>query len=424
MQAMLDREMPLERRRRFIWWWWSLLLLPVALYGSWQWFHSDTPSSPVKEQHSTLPMASIAPRASQPLESQSANHGSIHLNQVAQNEKGQAPKSVATHLASTNSNIQPQPSILSPSKVSQQEVETTAIGLTIAQSPVEVHSPVKTLIDLQSIPAYPLDLQQQTIFSIPSKTFAHLHKPVKKPTVGKWAIGATSAISTEQFSTINGFSTGLTVDWKFARKWGLRTGAFYNIHTPQEKYRPVASVRSSDYTSNVDGSVIVVDAVTGAEVVSIGGVNYYGDSLSGRVFIPVNRLQRIELPVSAFWQASRPLKIFAGVSFARTLSTTADRQNYSGDYILRLADKTAEDDASDLSSSELDNWSADAMLGAGFRLGKSFEIGFSAKMPFNDFKGLKKASYSPSFNTGITDEVGRTRERGTPVFSLYGTLFF
>ncbi len=422
MQAMLDREMPLERRRRFIWWWWSLLLLPLALYGSWQWFHSDTPSSPVKELKSTLPIANVAPKATQPQDNLVPEASTTIMSQAV---------ALDENLASRPTQKEGSKSVVKSSannSANQDDLEERAgvkfAPIAIANNPNNTDTPEKTLLDLQLIPAYPLDLQTHTTIQSPSREFAHLHKPIKKAVASKWALGATSFISTEQFSTINGFSTGLTVDWKFARKWGLRSGAFYNIHTPQEKYRPVASVRSSDYTSNVDGSVIVLDAVTGTEIMNVGGNNYYGDSLGGSVFIPVNRLQRVELPVSAFWQASRPLKIFAGVSFARTLSTTADRQNYSGDYILRLADKTAEDDASELSSSELDNWSADAMLGVGFNLGKMFELGFSAKMPFNDFKSLKKASYSSSLNSGITDEVGRTRERGTPVFSLYGTLFF
>lgn len=421
MQAMLDREMPVERRRRFIWWWWSLLLLPLALYGSWQWFHSEqNPSSPVKEINTALPIASSNSKSSTLPENlpvvqtqSSTQHTSAIEIRSAVAPNKQAYLAQTTLSSTVGSDI---PSV--------GFVQTEPTPSSNSQTHHEGEMPVKNLFDLHTIPPYPLGLQQQTSFINPSKPFAQIQKPVKKPMARKWAMGATSALATEQFSTINGFSTGLTVDWKFARKWGIRTGAFYNIHTPQEEYRPVASVQSSDYTANVDGSVIVVDAVTGTEVVNGLGTNYYGDSLGGSVFIPVNRLQRVEVPVSAFWQASRPLKIFAGVSFARTFSTTADRQNYSGDYILRLADKVAEDDASELSSSELDNWSADAMLGAGYKLGKSFELGFSAKMPFNDFKSLKKASYSPSFNNGITDEVGRTRAKGTPVFSLYGTLFF
>ena len=114
-----------------------------------------------------------------------------------------------------------------------------------------------------------------------------------------------------------------------------------------------------------------------------------------------------------------------GLSLTRTLLAKADKQNYSGDYILKLADRTAEDGASKLSSSELDNWSADAMLGTGVRIGRAFEVGFSAKMPLNKFPGIANPSQSnPNASFAGDRSLGSTRKQNGPVFSLYGTLFF
>ena len=215
------------------------------------------------------------------------------------------------------------------------------------------------------------------------------------------------------------------MDWKFAKKWGLRSGVLYNLYTPQEKYRPVASVQSEAYTSNVDGNVIVFDVVTGQVLSGISGNNFYADSLSGNVIIPVNRLQRLEVPVTAFWQAARPLKIFGGLSLMRTLAAKSDKQNYSGDYVLKLADRTAEDGASKLSSTELDNWSADAMLGFGVHFGRSFELGMSAKMPLIKFSGLTKSDENATLNTNLrSDTVGAARKKSGSFLTLYGILFF
>lgn len=283
--------------------------------------------------------------------------------------------------------------------------------------------PSKLPLVLLHTTAQMIDVESKNALSPHFIAVADSPKPVKKHLDNRWSFGSTSAISTEQFSTINGFSTGLSVDWNFARKWGLRTGAFYNIHRPQVESRPVASVLSDTYTSSVYNDVIVVEVNTGHELVNSGG-SAYGDSLGNNVFIPVNRLQRLEIPVAVFWQPARPLKIFGGVSLTRTLSTKADRQNYSGAYILKLASRTAEDGASKLSSSELDKWSADAMLGAGLRLGRMFEVGVSAKMPFSKFPGFARTSKNV-INSGFTEHsVSATRNQSRPVFSLYGTLFF
>lgn len=423
MRELLDREMPEKRRRRFGWWWLALLLLPIAGYGSWHWLKSPDGGKQKPTDTPAQAIASVAPSVEKASNfSQEKQVGTVIALNASATTGGQQSgkaKSIET-IKPSNIEYAPMPCVDDLTLEDDLSIE-------IYQMKKEA---AKTLAASQILsPNYPQPILFQITNTASPKPVAaaDIAKPVKKEGGKHWAFGASSAISTEQFSTINGFSTGLNVDWKFARKWGLRTGAFYNIHRPQVKHRPVASVATDAYESNVYGDVIVVDVTTGHEVTNPSSNNFYGDSLGNNVFIPVSRLQRIEIPVTVFWQPAQPLKIFGGVSLSRTLSTKADRQNYSGDYILKLANRTAEDGASKLSSTELDNWSADAMLGAGLQVGKIFEVGLSAKMPFSKFFGFSKEeldSHLMNPSSNMNESLGTTRKQSGPVFSLYGTLFF
>ena len=422
MRGLLDREMPEKRRRRFGWWWIGLLLLPYMGYSSWQWLGGENSHTPKIEAKSELPIASngagiehssklaLDPLREQPVVSSKFKPETMHSI---------ATKDLKTPVRSKPLDFSYAATALEDSII--QEIESPSNLISFKNSEI---NPGLAIGNLPGIGAQPVFSAQEPSVLPHLLPILDLPNPIKKASNKSWAFGATSAVSTEQFSTINGFSTGLTVDWKFARKWGLRTGLLYNLHSPQEKHRPVASVLSHDYTSNVDGNVILVDGTTGLEVVNVAGNNFYSDSLTGNVFIPVNRLHRLEIPVTTFWQVSKPLKIFGGLALIRTLSAKADKQNYSGDYILRLADRTAEYGASKLTSNELDNWKADAMLGFGLNLSRSFELGFSARMPLNKISGLAKAEKSNLNAAFDSNSIESTRKQGGPMFTLYGTLFF
>ncbi len=430
MREMLDREMPEKSGYRFGWWWFGLLLLlPIVGYGSWQWLKS--PDSPKLQQEtpSIQPFASLAPTTEQnnttPTESNMPVLSVNDPNSSGDKASTAVQKNSRRDLNAEKHTAKPRP-ILTEGNSNLTSIEKLPNLPAAEIIAAKTDEPIQENLSLDLLPirSQSIELQEKRSFQTHLFAAADSPKPIKKSSEKRWTFGSTSAISTEQFNKINGFSTGASVDWKFASKWGLRTGVLYNIHNPQEKYRPVASVESDDYQSYVDGGVILVDGNTGQEVINLPGSNFYGDSLGSNVFIPVNRLQRLEVPVTVFWQPVRPLKIIAGLSLTRTLSAKADKQNYSGDYILKLSDRSAEDDASKLSSSELDNWSADATIGAGVRLGRSFELGFSAKMPLSKFPGIVKTNQSGN-NPGLADQsFGTTRKQNGQVFSLHGILFF
>ncbi|MFN0217144.1 MAG: hypothetical protein ACKVT2_23040 [Saprospiraceae bacterium] len=422
MQKLLDREMPQDRRPKFAWWWIGLLLLPIVGYGSWLWLGSENGSNqktnkesgPASTYPTPIAQNNALPAASQ----QSLLIPAEENSQVSsKSQKISSQKATGSVLENSPSN-EPKNSSFHPT-LSDIQTDKESAGLSAP--------PIRTQIALDWLTINAQSIEESVnakAVSIPTIDLAGTLKPVPVSSKKSWAFGATTNLSSEQLNSINGFSTGLTIDWKFAKKWGLRTGVLYNIHTPQDKYRPIAAVHAGDYESNVNGEVIILNALTGQELYNSPGNNFYGDSLGSSVFIPVNRLHRLEIPVTAFWQVARPLKIIGGMTLTRTLTTKADQQNYSGDYILKLANRTAEDGASKLSSNELDNWSVDATLGVGVKLSKAFELGFSAKMPLSQFPGLIKSSH-PVLNSGFIDQsIGATRKQIGQIFSLHGTLFF
>ncbi|MDX1912278.1 MAG: hypothetical protein SFV22_12365 [Saprospiraceae bacterium] len=423
MRKLLDKEMPEKPRRRiFGWWWLGLLLLPLAGYGSWYWQHQ-------KEQ--TGKNKAIASRQAafpDPI-------ASTRLNTAVQPSPAQAADIVNSTSEGTNTRPTAAPLPIQPN-ITDFFIESHATNLTAAlmveniPQSIENTSPaVRQTLALKciNIDHFREVSNQSGILPSPAPCAAEPIQPADKTSNRRWAFGAITAVSSEQFNRINGFSTGVNVDWKFARKWGLRTGFAYNIHSPQNVHRPVASVTSDAYASNVDGGVVVVDISTGQELVGNGGNPISSDSLGNSVLIPVRRLERLEVPISVFWQPFRPVKLFSGLSLIRTLSTKADRENYSGNYVLRLNDQVAEADVSKLSSNELDKWSACALFGAGFQVGKSFEVGLTAKLPFNPYSNTPKSNYDAPYggsNSYLIATKGNNRSSDAPMFSLYGTLFF
>lgn len=430
MRSMLDREMPEKRRRLFGWWWFSLLLLPLVVYGGWHWLKSNP--NPIQNPKSVTKSVIAQNAAPIPTNSLAAPETALTVeNKVsAPLEKGSS--TIASNVSSgytkqldqviATSSAQPK-QVFQPLALVSPEAEEI-VSKPIATAEPELRSNPLSLLRLP-ITTQNIDYQNKNNKRPHLFSSAEPSKAIKKVPAPHWAFGATTAISADQPQRINGFSTGLTVDYKFNRKWGLRSGLLYNLYTPQEKNKPVASVQSDDYTSSVEGKVIVFDFITGQQLASNSNQDFYNDSLSGNVFIPVNRLQRLEIPINAFWQVARPLKLIGGFSLTRTLAAKSDQQNYTDEYIIKLADQTSNDGASKLSSSELGNWSADALLGFGLKMGRSFELGLTAKLPLNKISGLVKADENATMGaSSMRESIGSTKKQSNPFLSLYGTLFF
>ncbi|MBL7808810.1 MAG: outer membrane beta-barrel protein, partial [Saprospiraceae bacterium] len=379
MQQKLDLEMPVKKRRRAFWWWMSLLLLPVATLAGW-WLINDQ-----KEQNPPAPL-NVPVTSPKPTEDVAAGHVSptLPVNHVAEASRPSIPKNHQPVQYTQKRPTTPPNLSASVNTPPTQTFQNQTIVTEFPQS--------RPTLDLTFLLLEP---PRNIAYSETEKRPSPKNNPVANKADKKtdpfkpfWTFGATSIATTEQFSTVNGFSTGVTVDFALNRKWGFRTGVFYNIHTPQLNRRPVVAVDSDTYTYDLEGDVVARNVDTGTEVWNMPGTHVLADSLSGQVYIPVSRLQRIEFPVSVFWQAAKPLKVFAGLSLSKTLNTKADRLNYSGEYQLTLNDQVAEDQISDLSAEVYNIWNANAMLGLGLRVSPAFELGLQGTLPFKRFSNL------------------------------------
>jgi hypothetical protein len=408
MRAMLDREMPVKKRRRAGWWWLGLLLIPALLLADWWHHHSGASTTPLPHPSTETPLA-------QTLQPGTENHAE-HSDQKSL----EALKSLGTKDISTGKPI---------IQYTQKRNLSTPTQFLAADKPEKQASNPETGIPspLQQPASIDITYIKPGVSILPK----HNHIPMVSPGIitaqphsatkykPYWEIGATSMASTEQFNNINGFSTGVTADWAFSRKWGLRGGLLYNIHTPQENHRPVVTVNADDYTSDLEGDIVARNVATGAEVWNMPGMNTLADSLSGNVYIPVSRLQRIELPVLLYWQATRHIKVFGGCSLSKTLITRADRLNYSGEYQLTLNDQIAEEEVSNLSGHQMNTWNANAMFGLGMRLSPVFELGLNGTIPFQRHNNLGTTN-----NGTMTNQEIRIKTQRTPLFGMYGTLYF
>ncbi len=183
----------------------------------------------------------------------------------------------------------------------------------------------------------------------------------------RWGFGLTSAVSTEQFSSLNGLSAGITADWRFARKWGLRTSLLYTRYRPSENKQPVVAVEQTLY-NNATG--LFTDPYTPGT----GVVTSNADLQDGYVYIPLRKFQQMEMPVMAWWQPIRPLRLYSGVSVNYTFLGQSAAQNFVDNAVVSLDTNKSQRDAGQVATDELQRWQLDYQLGMGWRLGRHFEV--------------------------------------------------
>jgi len=424
MQQLLDREMPVKpTRRRLVGGWWWLLLLPLAGYSTWEWmkYASILPAqsaSPVAQNAHTTPLtANNTPTSATPSITQMAespteiavpawnNPPSRSAEAIARPSKGAQASTAQTFIAENGSKT-PDNLLVNTS----QSPDLAWVATPLSLSTDVLNTPIQSIDPHTNIPSNkPQTIQGASI------------KPLQRRVFKTWTFGSITALTSEQFTSVNGFSTGVNVDWAFSRKWGLRSGLLYQIYTPEENHRPVASIERNDYASNIAQNLIIVDAHTGVEVIQTTPGDYV-NSLTENVLVPLNRIQRLEIPLSLFWQANTQVKVLGGLSVSRILSTRADRQNYSGQYLLQLTNQAAQDDASRLIANQLGRWNTVATVGIGWALAQQFELGFSARLPFS-----KQPSYTPPPSIGgptTPPGLPDAKRRYTPTYAIHGILFF
>ncbi len=426
MRGALDREMPRKRRRRPVAWWWLgvLILIPLAGAGGWWWYRSGKPAQspdrpPVEKEV-----------ARQPVVDAGSNEGQIEINTNVQPDKPVTALSAISSAVGVNKNA------FTPTDPDngREEAIGSPDGSPTATSP---ETPVFTasMPEVSGLPA-----KMTLLVALPEKErylrFETSAKPVfsqvspveqtgikkKLNTPRRWSVGLMAGINSENLSGLNGFSSGIAVDWQPLRKWGLRTGIQYARYRPSAQERPVVSLDNTEYADATGNFAVIQDVGNNP-----GTGNPSTDQSNQKVLVPVDRLQRLEMPLLAFWQPVRSLRLFGGATVSRNLSTDASKQNYANNKIYVADNKSALENLNNLTSSNLPRWRINTLFGAGLHLGKHFELGVFYQPSFGRSGNGANAdsSFNGSFNGSAWPLAGNAGSADLQSrFFLNGILFF
>ena len=399
MQQTLDREMPVERKRRPVaWWWLGMLLLPLAIWVSQAWWNSKpspTPSTTPPTQQRPV-VQSQQDRPDRNIHTQQVEATTLTSEEALQHTaSAKQPYSVANQPVAKGQKL---PSVIVPGA---DNTHAGSTDLIITGSYVQGNAADHLLkvaaateeMALNRLQHAEVDLQQNKaglVLPVAPETIIPVEKVQKDKHTSKWSFGVTAAASTEAFASINGLSAGLSTDWQFARKWGIRASAMYTRYRPSTNSQPVVAVEEYSYV-NATG------LYTGASGLGAPNSPYVNESLAeGYVYIPLRKLHQVEMPVMLWWQPVRPLRLYSGLAVDYTFMGQSAQQNYSNNQVLSLASDLTQKRASQVATSELPRWQMQYQGGLGFQLGKHADIGMFWHVPIHaDFSARKDlASYN------------------------------
>lgn len=420
MRVLLNRDMPEQRRRRpFVWWWAAaLLLLPLAGAGGW-WFYRqskgiETPPRPIEMPEAPKPVVGAEP----------------NFPKVDNLRKVDTYSTGGRELAYSSDDSKSSDKSFASSALLEQPVTEQYLSAPLA---ADAGMPGDAL-------AREDKFQEPALFAnfnvlVPSSQFVeneikrdlnlHLITPVEYTSVKKytdprrWTFGFTTGLASEKLNNVNGFLAGGTTDFQFARKWGLRSGLQYAQYRSSEEERPIIALDDAQYVE-ATGNFEVLDDNTINSGPGTGGVLLVQET----VLVPIEKFQRLEMPLLAFWNPVRPLRIFGGITGSYILSAKASRQNFSNNKYYYADSQLAEQNLNELTVNALPRWNVDLMFGAGMRLGKHVELDAFFK------PGLSKSVSDVALadqNGSFYDNSGswQPRNAGSPSrFSLHGILFF
>ncbi len=448
MLHLLDREMPEQRRRRrFAWWLFALFLLPLAGAGGWWVLRDSEPvdsapeletpkvSEPIAESSKNFPKVDNSAFSASGIE---ANGQDPTNREVALTDNtkhgGEDLTTFSRKRSGTNLNNHPATpphSVFSPSggEASGQDTANREVALgentkhggemmfsVNTERSGENLTTFKKLSNLNSLSVVPQFVENE-IKNAPklSTVEPSIAATTKKHTEPKrWHFGLSSGLASENLSALNGFTAGAAIDWQFARKWGLRSGLHYGAYRLSAEERPVVSLDAFDYEEATGNSV---------DNLNTGNPSTPNASDPGSVLVPIERLRQLEIPLLAYWQPLRPLRIFGGFSLGYSLSTQASEQNYASGQLYYANTQDAKSNLNDLAVNNLPRWRTALQTGIGLRFGKHFELDAFYR---HGMSGLNKAddtqdNFNPASPNYLSAQSGDFKNR---YFLLQGIWFF
>lgn len=413
MQRVLEQEMPVDKKRRkwpFIW---LFLLLLTALSSGWAgyWFSN-------KYNHPLQPRkAAQEPVAQLRTPAESTAQGSI-LSLATHIQGGLA--SIATKNQNTEASNaldnNDRTTSYSPAKdgLIGAEFATTTLPATVIAVPqmMKVMDPIKV-----PVPVIALDAAAT---AIPKKvnpeaagSFIKLLTPHRNR---RLVFGPSLGIFTERFGTLNGASIGGVLDYRPSHKWGLTTSLYYSYLRPSPSTRPVASLSAVNY-ANATGNLSLLDSY-GRLVDPQTGLS----TASNKVYVPLERLDRFEMPVLGYLQFFRRLRCFFGPTLSYTQSAQVDKVYALNQVVFQATDRSNDKAVNSLASNEIKRWQLGLQTGLGMRLGDHFELDIFYRV--NSIRTYNRVlyQYNGSFLEYAPERSGQINN--SSIFTLNGTLFF
>lgn len=420
MQQLLDRDMPTDRKRRPVaWWWLGLLLLPLAILGGRTWWQTESrqpaeqaPAMIKTERPVVLQNAEHQPAPPERTPVRSAEAKPAQANKSVASAGNQAPQLSVVHSQAKNPVHVMQPAdqattipnpvtdiVSTPTEQVTAALPEAGQSVVVAETEPTPAATTDTQNDIETATALletPLHaVEKEYTDPVTTKTFAAYiaENPVVKPvqTNPRWAFGLSASASTEYFKYLNTISGGLTADWRFARKLGLRTSILYTRYRPSPSRQPVVAVEEVRY-SNATG------LYTGAFNVPTGSnSNIHDTSEEDYVYIPLRKLHQIEMPVLAWWQPIRNLRVYSGISVEYTFFGQSADQNYIDNSLVLLDSYASQKNASIAATSALNRWQLQYQGGLGLRLGRHAELSAFWRSPLRNI--LPQQFDQVSFNS-------------------------
>ncbi|MEI6409487.1 MAG: hypothetical protein WCR52_08895 [Bacteroidota bacterium] len=241
---------------------------------------------------------------------------------------------------------------------------------------------------------------------------------VMKPRhVRSLTFGPTIGLSSERFSTLNGATIGTSINWHFAKYWGLRSSLLYSYLRPSPNTRPVASLRAQQYADATGNNNLLdpyghlIDPQTGMS------------TEANKVYVPLQRLNRFEAPLMVYGQILKRLRLMAGPTLSYSLSVQADNKVFALDRV--VSNSASERDAGKvdaLAADEIKRWQLGFQTGIGLRLGDRLELDFLYRI--NSIRTYSRVLYDYDGSLLEYAPQRSAQINNLTIFTLNGIMFF
>jgi hypothetical protein len=403
MQQMLEEEMPVqtERRRRPLLWWFLLLLTAIGSGSGGYWYsnkmngHLDHAQPQIVVQYETryitspdLNVARIRPSAFQLSNSNSKKARFSVNNQAFFADK--APQGLWLRAKEVTPSL------------------PMAEFASLAPNPLDAVSvPIKCIEYASVAQPLPNKLEEKA---------STLEKILTPSRPRKLAFGPSIGIFTERFKSLNGASIGGVVDFRPSSQWGLTASLYYSYLRPAPTARPVASLSALNYAKAI-GNLSLLDDY-GQLIDPKTGMS----SHSSQVYVPLERLDRFEMPIMAYLQYFHRLRFFMGPTISYTHTVQAEKVYALDQVVYNASDRSNDKAINSLAGDEVKRWQLGLQSGVGMRLGDRFELDFFYRI--NSIRTYSRSLYQYN-GSSLEYAPGRSGQlNNSSIFTLNGTLFF